>query len=487
MSNTSVKKNYIYNLLYQMLIIILPLVTTPYLARTIGSNGSGIYGYTISIVTYFVLFGTLGVSMYGQREIAYVRDDEYKRSKLFKEIIIFRLITMLISIITFIILFTISNKYSLYYRILILELIANIMDITWFFQGMEDFKRTVIRNFIVKILGLISIFLFVKHPSDTWIYILIYSSTNLIGNLSLWFYVPKYLIKVPFKKLNIKKNIKPVLGLFIPQVAMQVYLVLDKTMIGMITHDMDEVGNYEQSQKIIKTALIFVTALGTVVVPRIANNMAKNKLEEVQKRIDRSYSYMWFMAIPLTLGFLSCSSMIVPWFLGAGFEKSVLLMQIGSLLILAIGLNNITGVQYLIPSKKQNLYTKSVCIAAVINFTLNIILISFYKSTGAIIASVIAEFSIVIIQYFDVRKSIKINMFNMETVKCIVSGLIMFGVVMLIKPFFKPTVLSTLIIAAIGALVYMLVLFILKYKILNEIKVLVINKIKSIRGDRSGN
>ena len=119
MENTSVKKNYIYNLLYQLLIIILPLVTTLYLARTIGSNGSGIYGYTLSIVTYFVLFGTLGISMYGQREIAYIREDKYKRSKTFHEIIAFRLITMSISIISFVLLFTICNEYSLYYRILI--------------------------------------------------------------------------------------------------------------------------------------------------------------------------------------------------------------------------------------------------------------------------------------------------------------------------------------------------------------------------------
>ena len=478
MENTSVKKNYIYNLLYQLLIIILPLVTTPYLARTIGSNGSGIYGYTLSIVTYFVLFGTLGISMYGQREIAYIREDKYKRSKTFHEIIAFRLITMSISIISFVLLFTICNEYSLYYRILILELIANIMDITWFFQGMEDFKKTVIRNFIIKIIGLISIFTFVKNPSDTWIYVLIYCLSNLLGNTSLWFYIPKYIVKVPFKDLNIKKNIKPIFSLFIPQIAMQVYLVLDKTMIGLITNDMSEVGNYEQSQKIIKTALILVTALGTVVVPRIANSIAKNDIKEVQERIDKSYSYMWFLAIPLTLGFIACSSLIVPWFLGKGFEPSILLMQIGSLLILAIGLNNITGIQYLIPAKKQNLYTKSVCIAAVINFILNLILINICKASGAIIASVIAEFSIVIIQYFDVRKYIKINMFNKEILKCIISGIIMFIVLIILKPYFDSKMIPTLLLVIIGGTIYIFCLFISKYKIFEDLKELLKNKLK---------
>ena len=476
MGKNSVKKNYIYNMIYQLLIIVLPLVTTPYLARTIGSNGSGIFGYTVSIVTYFVLFGTLGVSMYGQREIAYTRDNIEERSKLFYEICFFRLITMLISIIVFVLVFAINNHNAIYYRILVLELISNVIDITWFFQGMEDFKKTVIRNCLVKIIGLICIFTFVKNSNDTWIYILIYCLSNLIGNSTLWFYMPKYVKKIPFNKLDIKRNIKPIFSLFIPQIAMQVYLILDKTMIGVITNDMSEVGNYEQSQKIIKTALVLVTALGTVVGPRIANSIANKNNKEVQSRIDKSYTYMWFIAIPIMFGLISCSSIIVPWFLGSEFNKSILLMEIGSLLIVAIGLNNITGIQYLIPAKKQNLYTKSVCIAAVVNFIFNIFLIYYFKSVGAIIASVIAELLIVLIQYYDVKKYIKINMFNLESFKCIISGIIMFILLIGLKPLFNASIVSTVILVGIGGFVYMLCLLLFRYKIFNELMSLVLKR-----------
>ena len=480
MKKASIKKNYIYNMLYQLLAIIIPIITTPYLARTIGSNGSGIYGYTVSIVTYFVLFGTLGVSMYGQREIAYTRDNEKERSKYFFEILLFRLITMLVSIGIFTCIFAIKNTYAVYYRILLIELFANVIDITWFFQGLEDFKKTVVRNSIVRIIALICIFTFIKNPGDTWKYVLIFAGTTFFGNLTLWFYLPKYIVKVPFKELSIKRNIKPIISLFIPQVAVQIYTLLDKTMIGVLTKNMDEVGNYEQSQRIIKATLVIVTALGTVVIPRIANSIAKKDYKEVELRINRSYNYMWFIAVPLTLGIASCASVVVPWFLGDEFTQSITLMEIGAFLLIAIGLNNITGMQYLIPAKKQNLFTKSVCIAAVSNFCINLILIPTFKSTGAIVASVLAEFLIVIIQFIDVRKYIKINMFNMETTKCLASGLLMYAAVMFTKTYLDPTIVSTLILATMGAGIYFVCLLILRHELLFEIIGIVLNKIKFI-------
>lgn len=202
----SIAKNYIYNLTYQLLTILLPLITTPYLARILGAENIGIYGYTISIVTYFVLFGTLGVSMYGQREIAYIQQEKKDRSKLFWEIIITRAITLTISIFIYFIIYGINGQYTLYYRILAIQLIANLFDITWFFQGMEEFDKTVVRNFIVKFISLILIFTWVKTKNDLWKYFLIYVGAELIGNVSLWFYIPKYVNKIDIHNINLRKT-----------------------------------------------------------------------------------------------------------------------------------------------------------------------------------------------------------------------------------------------------------------------------------------
>lgn len=462
--NKSVTKNYIYNLLYQVLLIILPLITTPYISRVLGADGIGIYSYTLSVATYFILFGSLGIAMYGQREIAYSRDDIYKRSKSFWEILILRISTMSISVILFTIIFANGKDYSLYYRILILELIANALDISFLFQGLEEFKKTVTRNLIVKLISVIFIFIFIKQPTDLWLYVLIYVLSNILGNLSLWIYLPRYIKKIKTKELNVKKHIMPTINLFIPQIAMQIYLVLDKTMLGNLLGDMSEVGNYEQSQKIVKLALSIITALGTVVAPRIANTISNGEKEKISGYIENSFTFVWFLGLPIMFGLMSVSNSLTAWFLGEGYEKSATLIKIGALLIMAIGLNNVTGIQYLIPAKKQNKYTKSVVIAAFINFILNCILIPKFKSSGAIIASVIAEFSIVFIQLYDVRKDFDLKIVVKNCYKFIVSSIIMFIPIFIMGYKMKPTIKTTIIQIIIGIIIYFASLIILKEK-----------------------
>jgi O-antigen/teichoic acid export membrane protein len=189
----SVVRNYMYNLIYQILILILPLITTPYLSRVLGAEGVGIYGYTFSIVTYFVLFGSLGIALYGQREIAYVQDNPKQRKKVFLELIIFRFITIAIAILVYCLIFLRKGIYQKYYAILLIELIAAGFDISWFFQGIEEFKRTVLRNVLVRVISVSLVFIIVKTTGDLWKFILIYSVADLLGNLLLWVYLPKYL------------------------------------------------------------------------------------------------------------------------------------------------------------------------------------------------------------------------------------------------------------------------------------------------------
>ena len=298
----SITKNYIYNLTYQILILILPLITTPYISRVLGAENIGIFSYTVSIVTYFILFGSLGVAMYGQREIAYLQSNKEKYSKTFWEILILRLVTMLISMIIFYCCFAINGEYKIYYTILLLEMIANCLDISWFFQGLEEFKKTVTRNIIVKIVSIICIFAFVKTTNDLKNYFWIYVLSILIGNISLWLYLPKYIKKVNIKDINVIKHIRPTVGLFIPQIAAQIYTVLDKVMIGTIIENKTEVGYYEQSQKIVKILLTIITSLGTVMLPRIANTFSKGNNEKIKEILKASIKYL----ISALLMFIVC-------------------------------------------------------------------------------------------------------------------------------------------------------------------------------------
>ena len=280
MAKKSITRNYIYNMIYQILTLILPLITTPYLSRVLGAEGIGIYSYTYAIVTYFVLFGSLGVSLYGQREIAYAQDNVEARKKTFIEIVIFRFIAVFISMIFYNIFFIHGEKYNLYYKILTLELLASAFDISWFFQGIEEFKRTVTRNILVRICSVTFVFIFVKNKEDLAKFVLIYSLADLLGNMTLWLYLPKYLKGGKIKNINVIVHIVPIIMLFIPQIANQIYKILDTTMIGKIVEDKSETGFYEQSQKVIRLLLTIVTSLGVVMIPRMANKIGRASCRE---------------------------------------------------------------------------------------------------------------------------------------------------------------------------------------------------------------
>lgn len=481
----SIAKNYIYNLIYQMLTILLPLVTTPYLSRVLGAENIGIYGYTISIVTYFILFGTLGVSMYGQREIAYKADDKKQRSKAFWEIIAIRTITLSISIFLFFMIYGRSGDYAIYYRILLIQLIANLFDISWLFQGIEEFDKTVVRNLIVKLLSLVLIFVVIKTPDDLWKYFAIYVGAELIGNISIWLYLPRYIEKVKIKELELKKHIKPTISLFVPQIAIQIYTVLDKTMIGLLTDDMVEVGYYEQAQKIVKASLTMLSALQIVMNARIANAHAKKDEKEVKQCLEKSFNFVWFLALPMMFGLMAVAPKFVPWYYGQGFDGVIAVLIATAPILIATGLNGITGVQYLVQIGKQNIFTISVTIGAIVNIILNLILIHFFKGVGAAIASVIAELTILAIQLKYFKEQFTIFEILKIGVKCFISGIIMFVIVSVLVNYMEVSIINTAIQVIIGGIVYILMLTILKYQFLKDLYIQIIGGIKSKIGGKN--
>lgn len=428
MAKKSITKNYIYNMVYQVLILVLPLVTTPYLSRVLGAEGIGIYSYTYAIVTYFILFGSLGVAMYGQREIAYAQENVEERKRVFIEIVLFRFVTIFVSSIIYYFFFIRGEAYQIYYQILLLELIAAAFDISWFFQGMEEFKRTVTRNVLVRVCSVSAVFLFVKNKEDLALFTLIYSIGDLLGNLSLWLYLPKYIKGVKVKNINTFRHIWPIILLFIPQIANQIYKILDTTMIGNLVQDKAETGYYEQGQKVIRLLLTVVTSLGVVMVPRMASTFASGDKKQIQSYLKMSFRFVFFLAFPIMFGIISISEAFVPVFFGAGYDKVVILINIISPILLLMGVANVLGTQYLLPTKHQKEYTISVAIGVVFNFIANYILITKYASIGASIATVLSELLVVIIQYQYMKKEVPFKELLSLAWKYFLAGILMFVV-----------------------------------------------------------
>ncbi len=478
MKQKSISKNYLYNLFYQILVIVMPLITTPYLSRVLGAEAIGIYSYTLSIATYFILFGTLGISLYGQREIAYVQEDDKKRSITFWEILFLKIITMTISIFIFWVTYGMHGQYKIYYRILVIELISQCIDISWFFQGIEEFKKTVIRNSIVKLIFAICIFMFVKSPNDLIKYIVIIAGANLFGNMSLWIYIPKYIQKVAIKNLHVFKHLKPTILLFIPQIAVQIYTVLDRTMLGIIIEDKSEVGFYEQAQKVVKLLLTLITSLGTVMVPRMASTFAKGDKEQLKKYMYSSFSFVFFLAFPIMAGLILISGEFVPIFFGQGYEKVAVLINVIVPITLFIGLSNIIGTQYLLPTKRQTEFSISVIVGAIVNFILNIIVIKKYASIGASITTVIAEFLVTAVQFYFVRKEIDIKTVLRLSKNNIIATVIMFGIVYITtKVLTLHGIYSIIIQITEGCIIYGIILILLKDSFVND----VLNKVNEKR------
>lgn len=461
----SIKKNYIYNVSYQILTLLTPFITTPYISRVLGAEGIGTYSYSNSIVSYFVLAAVLGLHTYGQREAAYSQDNSYKITGIFWETTIFKLITSIISLAAYFIFISFLRNNSAVFIIQSITILATALDISWFFQGLEEFGKIALRNCGFKILNIVYIFLFVKSKDDILFYIFGIAALTLAGNISMWSFLPKYLVKIRFGDIKVFRNARDIVQLFIPTVAIQIYTVLDKTMIGMYASSYSENGFYEQAERLSKMALMIITSLGTVMSPRIAYTYIKKDTEKLQYYMYRSYRFVWFMALPIMFGLIAVSDLVVPWFYGPGYERCVILIRIFSFLVLAIGLSNVTGMQLLIPIKKQNVFTVTVMAGAVVNLVINIFLIPRYFAVGAALASIIAEFLVTAIQFVYVVQIKKLFTYRgifRYAARYFLCGGTMFAAVTVFKQFLKPNVSGTFFAVIAGGIIYFGMLFLWK-------------------------
>lgn len=467
MSQKKLVKNYIYNTLYQILVLLTPLITTPYVSRVLGVTNIGIYQYAQSIASYFVLIGAVGTTLYGQKEIAYLQDKPRERTTAFWEIEIFRLCSTLICSVIYYFVFCIQGIYSQIYLILILEVIATAFDITWLYMGMENFKLTVIRNTIIKLSGVACVFLFVKKPEDLSIYTICLTAPIFLGNISLWFSLKKYLVKLKLSInelfIGIKNRLKPIFILFLPQVAMDVYLLLDKTMIGIFGSSIDQVGFYGQAQKLVKIVLMIITSLGTVMLPTMSAFFARGDKEGIIKNVKTAFRFIYMISFPLLFGLCAISSRFVPLFFGAGYDPVINLIIIISPILVIIATSNVLGKQFLLPTNQQTAFTRSIFVGAGVNFVLNIVFIHFWDAIGASIATVIAELAVTLTQYFSVKKQLPMRECLKPGLKYAVFSFLMFLGVKAVDYFMPGSdtiVLITMII--IGVAIYFFELIVTK-------------------------
>lgn len=463
-----VLKNYLYNVAYQILNIILPLVTVPYVSRVLGPEGVGINSYTNSIIQYFILLGGMGTVIYGNRQIAYYRDDKKKVTKTFWEIEIMSVGTVVFSYSIFLLFLLTTKQYHIYYLEQSILIIAAAVDVSWLFMGMENFKVTVLRNMLVKIISVVATFWLVRDSHDVSIYILILTISQLLGNLTLWPYLRRHLCKIKISELKILPHLGKTIQFFIPQIAIQVYVVLNKTMLGIIDGPAYS-GYYESADKLVRIILSIVTALGTVMLPHVAHAFYMGEKKKVINYLKVSFDVVSLIVFPITFGLASIALKLAPWFFGNKFAIVGPLIIIEAIAVIPIAWTNIVGQQYLLPTNNVRYYTISVIIGAFVNLVLNIPLILIWGVYGSMVATVISEFSVNYYQLRALGRDMNIRELFVNTKYYLISSSTMFIVVFLLNRVLVFNIYTLVMESILGVIIYM-----------SMLKLLLPNKIKDL-------
>ena len=461
-------KNYLYNLSYQILTIILPIITVPYVTRIFTSEDLGNYGFYNSIVSYFSLFAMLGIGLYGTKQIASARDV----SSTFWNIYAIQLIASLISIFIYVIaILCIPTMSGIIPLILFISLFSKIIDISWLFSGKEDFKKITLRNTVVKVVGVISIFIFIKNSEDLYLYILLIVVFDFLGQVVMWVPAKKFIKRPSFNMKMMKKNLHPIVLLFLPQVAISLYVVLDRTLLGLLGSYSD-VGIYEQGQKLISILLKVVSSLGVVMLPRVANLLSERRDKEAQNMVKFSFILYNLIIFPMIFGLIAVNEVFVKLFLGKNFQDVKYVLYIVVINIMFVGWTNILGFQVLVVRNKNKEFMLSTTIPAFVSVVVNIAVIPFFGYIGASITSVVVEILVFAIQWYYSRNIINKNLlFNKDLAKIICSSLVMFGAVMLCKMTLGlDGIIGLAIYLAVGGISYLGMLFLLKTVNIKEMK-----------------
>ncbi len=453
-----IKRNLFYSFGYQLLEIILPLITAPYIARVLGANSLGIYSKTQAFAQYFFLFALLGVQNYGNRAIARTRDDIVDRSKTFWEIYVFQILTAILSSLLYIsycLVFVNSNK--IVYLLQSVHIISAIFNINWFCFGMEKFRLTTIRGACIRIISAVAIFIFVKKPEDLWLYTVIITAGQLISVLAVWPFVIRHIRIMRPTWRGIKMHIKPNLVLFWPVIAVSLYNVMDKLMLGYFSSN-EEVAFYSNAERIVTIPNTIILALDNVIMPRMSNLFAKenNSKEKIKYLMDNVMVFAMFMAAAMAFGVAGVSDVFAPWFYGKEFVRCGYFILLLSPIIVFRGWAAVLRTQFIIPTGRDKIYVWSLTAGAVVNLIINSMLIPSMNGVGAIIGTLVAEFTVCFLQFFWCRKELDFKQYLTDGVSFCLIGLAMFFVVEALSHMGHKAIITLLIQVACGGLFYVL-------------------------------
>lgn len=476
----SITKNAIYNVLLNLAAVVFPLITAPYVSRVLEPDGVGLFNFSNTYAGYFALIAMLGIPTYGVREVSKLRDDKESLSKLVSQLMSIAAITTLVVSIIYIISIAAVGQLSENFLIFLIAGFAIYLapfKINWYYQGIEEFGVITKVSLVVRTLSVICLFVFVKEKDDLIVYVILSVLGGVLADIWNFFRMCRLGIRPRFTLQGLKPHISPLMILFASSIAISIYTVLDTLMLGFIK-DYEETGYYTSAMHISRVIISAVTSLSLVAVPRVSFYMKNKDYENINILMNKSFSMVSFLAFPIAIGMACIAPTFVPLFFGVKFAGAVVPLIILSMLIIAIGLNNLTGVQILIGMGYDRLFLSSVIIGTVSNFVLNLFLIPFLGATGASIASVTAETLILFVTAFFVYRKTPIRIRKWyEIVKPVVGALLFIPIVLILRIYLDGWIL-VFAFTITGGLIYLIVEAVLRNESFYMLKSLLFERIK---------
>ena len=417
-------KNFFYNMGYQVMILVVPLILAPYISRTVGPDGVGTYSYTYSIVTLFGLFANLGMAKYGNREMARCGGSREKRSRVFAELISVKIscsVIVLAVYLCYIRLF--GGEYTQALILQIFNLLSFMLDISWVFWGMQEFRVTTAVCAVMNVSSVFFIFGLVQSEADIGVYILILAVRAFLIQLTVWFFLPRYLdIRLTLRHIG-RRHWKSLLLLFFPVFAKYLYSMMDRIMIGNMV-GITEVGYYENVQSITLTAVTVLLAAGDVVMPRMTALYETNQRERAGRLFLAVFHLISFLAVGMTYGFIAVADVFIPLFYGEQFRSCIRLLQMIAPVILFSGYSDLIRNVFLLPRYMDKQYVIALMGGAAVNFIINYSLIGRMGSAGAIIGTVCAEAFVMVLQAWFIKDELELFSFLKKALLYCAAGIV---------------------------------------------------------------
>ncbi|WP_201730303.1 oligosaccharide flippase family protein [Carnobacterium maltaromaticum] len=451
--NKKIMSNFIYQAGYQLMMILLPIITIPIVSRTLGAQGVGTWNFIYSVVSYFMLIGGLGLANYGVREIALVKNNKAALSKKFWELELFNAFFSLGILIIYLFLCLFLPNKELY-LILSISIFSVFLDVSWFFSGIEDFKRVTLSNICIRLVSFLCIVAFVRSKEDLAVYFIIQAGTTFCSQALFWLFLKGKIEFVRVSMYGIWQHFRPSLQFFIAKLSSTIFSNLNKTILGLMT-SMSIVGIYSNSLMLVLMASSLVNALNIVMIPHMSSLMSDKNEQGMIVTLQKSIHIQLYFTIAIMFGIIATNKHLIGWFFGNEFEQMKLVVPLLSLTVVFQSFYVAVSTNYLIPKGELKAYNKSIFIGALVSVITDLTLIPFMGIYGAVIGNLMGQFVVCTIVG---RLLLRETTFTFQVKKLVISlvaAIIMAVVIIFLTKNLPSKPLTTLLQFVLGCALYL--------------------------------